>query len=340
MTNVFITVDTELSVGLHALGLGAYANLRESVFGACGQGSFGIQHQMQRLDAYGLKAVFFIDPMPAQVFGLDILKRMVEPILEAGHEVQLHIHTEWLPYLSPDPVDGRRGRNIRDFSYADQCSLLGLARELLMAAGAHAPQAFRAGNYGASDATLRALASIGILYDSSFNPGYAADAPQISLPPDTVEPVHHQGVVEFPISCISDRPGHFRHAQLCALSAWEMRDALRHAVACGQEYFTLVSHSFELLSRDRRRANHTVVDRFERLCALLAEPGNGLRTMTYGQLNPSALGQAAPKERLAPNLLRTVHRMGEQLVSTLLYERKNRRPAVPVRSACEAGAAV
>lgn len=340
MTNVFITVDTELSVGLHARGLGGYANLRESVYGTCGQGSFGIQHQMQRLNAYGLKAVFFIDPMPAEVFGLDILKRMVEPILEAGHEAQLHIHTEWLPYLPSDPVAGRRGDNIRDFSYEDQCRLLGLARELLMAAGAPAPLAFRAGNYGASDATLKALASIGILYDTSFNPGYAAEAPHISLPLDTVEPVQHLGVVEFPISCISDRPGHFRHAQLCALSAWEMRDALRHAVGCGQEYFTLVSHSFELLSRDRRRANHTVVDRFERLCALLAEPGNGLRTMTYGQLDSVALGQARPKARLAPNLLRTAHRMGEQLISTLRYERKNRRPAAPSRPACEAGAAV
>lgn len=333
MTNVFITVDTELSVGRHMRGLGAYANLCESVFGVCGQGSFGIQHQMQRLDAYGLKAVFFIDPLPAQVFGLDIIKRMVVPILEAGHEAQLHIHTEWLPHMSSDPVDGRRGTNIRDFSYEDQCRLLGLARELLVAAGAPAPLAFRAGNYGACDVTLRALASIGILDDSSFNPGYAAEAPKISLPLETVEPVLHQGVVEFPISCISDRPGHFRHAQLCALSAWEMQDALRHAVACGQEYFTLVSHSFELLSRDRLRANHTVVDRFERLCALLAEPGSGLQTMTYGQLDPAALGQAVPRARLSPSLWRTAHRMGEQVVSSLRYERKGSgsapRPALP-----------
>ncbi len=322
MTNVLITVDTELSVGRHVHGLGGYSNLCESVFGVCGQGSYGIQHQIQRLDAYGLKAVFFIDPMPAQVFGLDLIKRAVAPIVEAGHEVQLHIHTEWLPYLPVDPVDGRRGTSIRDFSYDDQRLLLGMARELLMAAGAPAPLAFRAGNYGASDTTLQALASLGIAYDTSFNPGYGAEAPRISLPLDTVEPTLHHGVVEFPVSSISDRPGHFRHAQLCALSAWEMRDALRHAVGCGQRYFTLVSHSFELLSRDRLRANRTVVDRFERLCAFLADPGNGLTVQTYSRLDPASLCQPAATPRLSPNLLRTAHRMGEQLLSGLRYERR------------------
>lgn len=331
MTNVFITVDTELSVGRYVRGrLGPYENLCESVFGVCGEGTFGIQHQMQRLDAYGLKAVFFVDPMPAQVFGLDIIKRIVAPVLEAGHEVQLHIHTEWLPYMTTDPVDGRRGTSIRDFSYDDQRVLLGLARELLMAAGAPAPRAFRAGNYGANDDTLRALASLGIRYDTSFNPGYAGDQPKISLPPETVEPVLHHGVMEFPVSCISDRPGRFRHAQLCALSAWEMRDALLHAVNTRQGYFTLVSHSFELLSRDRLRANRTVVERFERLCACLADPANGLRTMTYGQLARPSLGWESQGVRLSPNLLRTAHRMGEQLLSSLRYERGGGRP--PQRS--------
>jgi len=327
MTGVFITVDTELSVGRHVRGLGAHANLCESVFGVCGQGTFGIQHQIRRLDAYGLKAAFFIDPMPAQVFGLDIIKRAVAPVLEAGHEAQLHIHTEWLPYMTIDPLDGRRGGCIRDFSYADQRLLLEMARELLIAAGAPPPLAFRAGNYGANDDTLRALASLGILYDTSFNPGYEAERPRISLPVETVEPVLHHGVVEFPVSCISDRPGHFRHAQLCALSAWEMRDALRHAASCGQRYFTLVTHSFELLTRDRLRANRTVVDRFERLCACLADTSNGLQVLTYGQLDPAALGQAAPRARLSPNLLRTAHRMGEQLLSGLRYERGPGHPA-------------
>lgn len=338
MTGVFITVDTELSVGRYLRGLGPHENLCESVFGVCGEGTFGILHQIRRLDAYGLKAVFFVDPMPAQVFGLDIIKRVVAPILEAGHEAQLHIHTEWLPYMSIDPVDGRRGTSIRDFDYGDQRALLEMARGLLMAAGAPPPLAFRAGNYGANDDTLRALASLGIRYDTSFNPGYAGDRPRISLPPAAVEPMLHHGVVEFPISCIADRPGGFRHAQLCALSAWEMRDALRHAASSGQRYFTLVSHSFELLSRDRQRANRTVVERFERLCAFLADPANNLGVLTYGQLDPAALGQAGQVERLPPNLLRTAHRMGEQLLSSLRYERGGGRrlprpaPASPVPS--------
>lgn len=337
MTGVFITIDTELSLPRHRQGLSPEGNLLESIFGACSDGSFGISHQIARLEAHGLKGVFFVDPMPARVFGLDILKRMLAPILEAGHEVQLHIHPEWVPYMTVDPVGGRRGNMIRDFSYEDQLVLLDLARELLVAAGAPEPVAFRAGDYGADDNTLRALARLGIPYDTSFDPGFVGDSCRISLPVTTIEPTLHQGVLEFPVSCIFDRPGGLRHAQLCALSAREMQAALRHAAASGQRYFTLVSHSFELLSRNRQRANRTVVDRFEALCAFLAEPGNGLRTMTYGQLDPVMTGQErrgqerpgqeTPSGRLAPSLLRTAQRMGEQLYSSLRYERPARRIA-------------
>ncbi|MCH8683873.1 polysaccharide deacetylase family protein [Pedomonas mirosovicensis] len=329
MTGVFITIDTELSLGRHLQGLTPRVNLLESVFGVCGDGTLGISHQICRLDAYGLKAVFFVDPMPAQVFGLDLLKRILAPILEAGHEIQLHIHTEWLPYLPFDPVGGRRAANIGSFSYEDQLVLLNMAKELLVAAGAPEPLAFRAGNYGADDNTLRALARLGIRYDTSFNPGYLGDRPRLSLPLSVVEPVLHHGVVEFPISCIADRPGGLRPAQLCALSAWEMRAALRHAAASGQRYFTLVSHSFELLSRDRQRANRTVVERFERLCAFVANPASGLRALTYSQVDPATLGQARPTARLSPNLLRTAHRMGAQLLASIRYERATRRPAPP-----------
>ena len=57
-----------------------------------------------------------------------------------------------------------------DFSLDDQKRLLAVGRDLLTDAGAPPPTAFRAGNYGANDDTLRALATLGFTWDSSFNP--------------------------------------------------------------------------------------------------------------------------------------------------------------------------
>lgn len=320
MTDVFITVDTELSPGSFKRGVSLETNIAQSVFGECAEGAFGIRHKIARLNANRLTAVFFVDPMPAAVFGLDMLRRVVSPILDAGHEVQLHVHAEWLPYLERSPVVDRCGRDMRDFEQEDQERLIEFAAELLVGAGAPMPIAFRAGNYSADDRTLRALAANGIRYDTSFNPSYAGGACSINLPPEQMDVCEHCGVVEVPISAIREWHGRLRHAQLCALSDWEMGAGLRHAVHQKQSCFTIVSHSFELLTRDRRRANHTNVRRFDRLCELLAALRDEAPTIGFAS-RPAPVATATARP-FGENALHTAHRYAEQLLSTWLYERK------------------
>jgi hypothetical protein len=228
-TKVQYTVDTELSLKLFQEGASAQENFDSSIAGKCRDGEFGIFYQMDRLEAYGLKGVFFVDPFPALVYGPGVIARIVEPILKRGHEVQLHIHTEWLEFARGHELEHLRGRNIADFPLDDQIRLLDQARALLMIAGAPKPTAFRAGNFGANDDTLRALNAINVRYDSSFNPAFLAGECAIDLPADTPPFAEHLGVGIIPVSVIEDRPGSIRAAQLCALSAWEMRDALAHA---------------------------------------------------------------------------------------------------------------
>lgn len=325
MTGIFVTVDTELSFGAFKRGVDLETNLVRSIFGGCAEGSFGVAHQAGRFNAHGLKAVFFVDPMPAALFGLDIVRRTIAPILEAGHEVQLHIHTEWLPHIAGSPVGDRRGTKMRDFDLGDQIRLVAFATDLLVAAGAPPPVAFRAGNYGADDRTLEALAANGIRYDSSFNAAYLGRECQIGLPAGHTGPAEHRRVIEAPVGTIPVGRGRVRHAQLCALSSWEMGSALRSAVRRGQRGFTIVLHSFELLSRDRLRANWINVDRFERLCALLAQMREHAPTASFAALPQPEAAPPAP-DRSGGNVIRTAHRMGEQLLATWLYER-SARPA-------------
>lgn len=322
-TAVLITVDTELSAGRQGRGWSVDDNFRSSFLGRCGQGDFGVPWLLDRLDAAGARGVFFVDPMPALVHGDALIADMVGPIVDRGHEVQLHIHTEWLEWARHSPVGERRGRNIGDFSLEDQVVLIGYARDVLMRAGAPAPIAFRAGNYGADDRTIAALDRLGIAWDTSFNAGYLGGDCTITALPSSVTPQRRGSVGLVPVSGIFDRPGHFRPAQVCAMSAREMRAALDHAARNAHPCFTIVTHSFEMLSRDRSRPNRAVMARFEALCRhIAAQPA--LRAEGFRDLPPMLPEQ--PLGLARHSYARTAARVAAQVLATWRYER-SLRPA-------------
>lgn len=318
-TRVLITVDTELSASQQRRGVPAAANLASSILGRTDAGDFGVLWQMDLLEEHGLRGVYFVDPMPGLVHGEGIVADMVGPIVARGHDVQVHIHTEWLEWVKGSPVGGRQGHDIADFPADDQQVLIGLARDMLRRAGAR-PTAFRAGNFGASDETLAVLPALDLAWDSSFNADYLGRGCKVRLDADRNMPVRHRGVVELPVSGLLDAPGHFRPAQVCAVSAWEMGAALKHAADRDDPVFTAVTHSFEMLSRDRSRPNHAVMARFEALCRTIAI-NPSLATALFDDLDDSVVIDG-DRKHLAANRLRTLARMGEQALATWRYERE------------------
>jgi hypothetical protein len=320
MTRVLITIDTELSAGLHQQGVSLSDNFALSIRGRTPSGDYGVGWMMDRFDEYGLTGVFFVDPMPALVYGPAFLTDIVGPIVARGHEVQLHIHTEWLQWAKISPVEGRVRRNIGDYSPADQKTLLGTALKLLVAAGAPWPAAFRAGNFGANEATLAALKTLGITYDSSFNSVIDHAVCGIDLPYDTIEPLRHRGVVEMPVSVVGRTQGALRPAQICAMSVWEMRAMLRHAVAEAMSAQTIVTHSFEMLNRARTRPNHMIIRRFEALCAEIARHPD-LVSRGFATVDPHRVVAGCKRsEPLAGSLVRSAARMAAQVGSNLIYD--------------------
>jgi len=321
MTRVFITIDTEYEPGFTARhGKDTQtSNFAQSIACTTPGGDVGVAWQARQFARRGLKAVFFVDPMPALLWGTEAISQIVTPILEHGHDVQLHIHTEWLALAGDaNPLGGRTGANIRDFALEDQHALIDYAIKELEAAGAPRPVAFRAGNYGANDDTLRALANLGLTHDTSHSPGLPGSACEIGLGAQDRQPLTYCGVTEVPIGCIGDIGGKLRHAQITALSLQELTAAIRHARDTGAESFTIVSHSFELLSRDRARINTVVRNRFERLCEFLASE-QGVSTGTYAGAAPAPVDTPDLLPVLKANVLRTGLRHAEQAVSNLRF---------------------
>lgn len=324
MLPVLLTIDTEYSSGLFRNGSGRswQDNFARCLECATNSGPVGIFYQMDVFERCGLKATFFVDPMPGLVWGTDAIKRVVQPILERGFDVQLHLHTEWLELTDGNQLTDRTGQNLADFPFADQQRLIAFAADALVAAGAPAPVAFRAGNYGANDDTLRALAELGITLETSFPPGLSQSACGISLGRDALAPVAHCGVTELPIGAIAGKGTDRRHAQITAMSLWEMTSAIRHAADQNWPALVLVSHSFEMMNRRRGIANRIVKHRFERLCEWLAATPDVYTTdFTDRQFveritSPTMLRKLT---LLPHNPLRTVLRMGEQAVANALY---------------------
>lgn len=312
---VFLTVDAELMWRHHSDGLAG----REIFARSLEPAGVGVSYQLDLLARHGLKACFFVDPMPALTFGLAPVRRVVETILAAGQEVQLHLHPNWTGARAGDKGARSSRFELVEYSGSEQRHLIAGATDLLTAAGAAPPIAFRAGSYSANDDTLRALAQLGFVYDSSHNGSDHPWPSAIGLPPRQIAPIAHEGMIEIPVTVIEERPGALRNFQICALSVGEMRAALDHALAERHAAVTIVSHGFELANRAGTRPNAVHVRRFEALCALLGERADSMPTRHFADRPNLRLGQNdAP---LGPDPLRTRWRQAEQLWSNMVAER-------------------
>ncbi len=70
-TSVFLTVDVEFAWRHYAAGYDVDTIYARSIEPA----GVGLSFQLAQLAHHGLKACFFVDPMPALVFGIDPVRR-------------------------------------------------------------------------------------------------------------------------------------------------------------------------------------------------------------------------------------------------------------------------
>jgi hypothetical protein len=322
MLKVFITVDTEiLDTSTRYLEC-----IQSDIYGITPSGEFGLNYQIDMLNKYGLKAVFFVDSLFAYAVGIEPIRNIVKTIQDGGHEVQLHIHTEWLKKTHNTTfLKGRDGNNIKEFSEHEQQFLIAQGLDNLQSCGVENVCAFRAGNYGADLTTLCALARNGIIYDTSYNIDFLATTCDIKTENLLLQPKKIHGIYEIPISFFEDMPNHYRPVQLCACSSREIENALLDAWKLGWFSFVVVLHTFELVkmkgssqkTRNLTKPNPIVIRRFEKLCSFLAENRDKFITTKFSDLDPGNIPDVSTLI-IKSNLFLTAHRIIEQLIKTRL----------------------
>jgi hypothetical protein len=326
MLKVLITIDTEAHPICPNWKEDHLAtDMKRDLYGRVDGHEVGLEYQLKTLLHHDLKASFMVESLFAAVpeIGEKALREIVRAIMCGGHDVQIHPHTEWVPYI-PDIGVRARSHLLSAYSAGEQEAIIRFAGARLEQAGAPHPVAFRAGGFAANADTLVALARCGIRYDSSFNCTYGQKR---CLSPTPKSPGHltdYNGVKELPVAVFEDFVGHFRPAQLCASSTAEIIHALHAAEASGWEYFVIVSHSFEMLTRRRHLKKPPVirwevVQRFERLCEFLASNRQRFQTVRFTDLDDlAAVASANGAYRdIKGKFTNTVSRVVQQAVSRI-----------------------
>ena len=296
--NVFITVDTEHSIG------GAFKdrNLKpvgneKRIWGQIGDKSFGIPLMMDIAETYDIRLTFFVEVLNKYYFGENETKQVCEYIMNRGHDVQLHLHPNYLNFTLKNPLERTYSDIIGTYSLGKQIQLIKEAIENLIQNGVPRPVAFRAGSFGANEETLRALKAVGFLIDSSYNKTYVGDT--CLLDNKGINDLTCLNEIwEFPITNFVEstkvRPKRFRPLDINGVSFQEMKSVLNQAKESGPRNITIIMHSFSFLKPYDVQYNFVkprwyVIRRFEKLCNFLKENPEAFETRTFGSLDKKQL---------------------------------------------------
>jgi hypothetical protein len=291
------------------------------VLGHTPAGNYGLPYLLQSLRGHNLRGVFFVESLSSSAIGEAWLQRTVGDIVRERQEVQLHLHTEWLSDIDVAGLPPTHRPNLGDFNLEEQTAIVRYGLAKLRDAGAPNVTTLRAGNMGGNFDTPFAARSAGLSLDMSFDPAQDPDTRAIlsSLQKgfqieDTCPTV--------PMSFVQDFPGHYRTAQLTALSFCELSRALLNAERERWTCFVVLLHSFELVQPTRHRFGplrpHWInIDRWSRLCAFLAQNRDKFTTIGCDDLDSEF---QAPDNPNVPRTLphHTLWRMCEQLASRFI----------------------
>jgi hypothetical protein len=307
-TRVFLTIDVECAeerlIGsslqpARGYDLRIWGRLRNQ------DRALGVPLIVDELAESRLEATFFVEPFGASHFGESGLAEVCDFLRARGHDVQLHAHPvqrriDWHTRNEPRLPD-----DMAAYGTGIQIALVRQGMAILERCGVPRAtiQAFRAGNFGASNDTWRALAAAGLRISSSFNLCYLDKSCRILWPtPANALFDTRVGVHELPITNFADGRGHFRHLQISAVSFAEMRYALLEASRLGLPQVTIVTHPFEyfLIDSDAEatgRPNAMNIDRLRRLCRFLRKRSDLFVVDTVGALAQRLGHEALPLER-------------------------------------------
>ena len=304
---VYFTIDTETSLG------GAWDNgaptplpLTRTVFGEIGSGVYGVPLIMDILEEHGFLATFFVEVFCSYSLGFEPVAGVFDCIQRRGHDTQLHLHPAYRFYWEFLQGGPRREMDLfYQLRPEEQRELIRDGVHLFQRLSGKTPRAFRAGCFGASEATLAALRENGVLIDSSYNLCYLDKSCGFHHRPLNA-PHILEGVREFPVTNFRGvRRGTYKPLEISAVSVSEVLVTLRQLRRVGCRDAVLVFHSFSFLKTrgiqfDRCRPDRIVMRRFRKLCRELSQMRDEIEVCVLGNVDTAE--PLAPQPQVIPSV--------------------------------------
>jgi len=276
---VIISFDVECSMG------GAWQNPElkpvspaKGMMGEFGNKRLGIPLICDILEKNNLKAAFFVEPFNKELGYPNETEKVCSYLMERGQDIELHIH--------PNHYNYKLFLENKPFVFTDQMyecpplfqlELLNKGMERIEKWTGKKPIAFRAGNLGADEETLKILSKAGIKIDSSYSYPFAGGQCAFSKKEPFNGSKWYGDVLETALSGFESMvlPGIYssKPLDLMGISFEEARDAVKKICKSGADA-VLILHSFSLFKvKDKQyskaRLNRVVKKRFEKFCAWL-----------------------------------------------------------------------
>ncbi|WP_305043251.1 polysaccharide deacetylase family protein [Geoalkalibacter sp.] len=305
LPGIFMTFDVECSMG------GAWGNPtlkpispRVGMMGEYGDKKLGIPLICDILSRNDLKATFFVEPFNDDLGWPGETEPVVRYLVERGQDVQLHIHPNHVHYgLHKAGKPFKKTDQMADLSLEWQTELITRGADLLETWTGTRPIAFRAGNMGASEETLAALADAGLWIDSSYTFPYVGGQCRFAETERYNGGKWYGEVLEVALSAYRQPnfPGLHpaKPVDLMGSSFEECRDAARLICDAGGDTVAIL-HSFSLFKvRDHQytggKLNRVVTRRFEKFCGWM----NAVRAQ-YPARTFAELGRLVREEGYQP----------------------------------------
>ncbi|HFA48873.1 MAG TPA: polysaccharide deacetylase [Bacteroidetes bacterium] len=292
---VYITIDVECSMG-GAWGDNSLRPIppRLGMMGEYNGLFYGIPLICNILAEHNLKATFFLEPFNDELGYKGETEPVCHFLIDHGHDVQLHIH--------PNHFHFGLYKSGKPYPMTDQMAHLPLKKQLdLIEKGAYRiekwcgrrPVAFRAGNMGASEETLKAVSRAGLLLDSSYTFPYLRGQCLFKDREEYNGAKWYGDVLEVALSGFKQVAiqGLIKPSQpldLMGTSFNECKYIIKKICEAGADA-VLILHSFSLfkvkdVQYNGGRPNRVVIGRFKRLCKWLAENNTKYPIRTFSEL--------------------------------------------------------
>lgn len=258
--NVFFTIDVETYTGDYAADVDGYGK--------------GLPYLLEKLRQYNVEATFFVETLGATRWGIEPVRDICSLIMDHGQDIQLHIHPKVARIEKVRIYDDKLWK----YDKKAQLRFFEAGLEVLYKCGVESVVAFRAGDLAANVDTLAVMEHFGLYVSSNRDLDMKSSIhTRINNYFPIINDVSKRGsVLDIPVTSFRSRfpflDGFYRHFEICALGAGEMKKALSKMLRSRYRCAVVLTHPGEFFVCSQKESKFIKKNcrRFEALLQFVA----------------------------------------------------------------------